>query len=454
MEEEVGVFGPDLEATRAKLRELGRRPSLQARTRSLNALADALGKPEAQAWARVDLGLVFSDDVVRDPAVSEQEALAAGLEKWRNISVLAPLIITWMGIASATHAYGNLLDVQPEQASKPFIQLWEQGFNGTASWWVLPFSVIGALDVIAVGIVIGLSYLVGRARVRAEVDLPAADDLVRDELRDVLVDASLLLAKDAMGSPRFFDDTLTVVAQKMADVESRIVQSGAQADKALERAIEVVEKLDAAALKMTEAGGSIAGGLKAVEPLLSDARDELKAVAAADRAVAAEVGRGIGSLSAAAGDVASSARDVAQAASGVGHDFRAGGAAADRLAQSVETAAEKVGDASGGLDSVTALVKLMEDYNDRLRDILMGAQVSAQTMASAATQADQTSTGLSEALGDDVAGLPSKLRELIDLQRTYLVEQGELFGRYADQVIREARAQTPLPRRRWWRRSS
>lgn len=180
---ELRPSGPDVASTRELLAELIDSPYLVQRKDALAQVSQALGSADAQAWARVDLGLVFSDDSVVDPLSDWAGRRVIHAENARNISILAPLLITWYGIATATWAYGRRLDQDATAARRPFIQLWEQGFDHTAPWWVPTFSFIGLLDFIAIGVVIALSIRVASRRHRLEVDIPESEAQVRNKLR-------------------------------------------------------------------------------------------------------------------------------------------------------------------------------------------------------------------------------------------------------------------------------
>src|SRR5437762_6623470 len=85
-----------------------------------------------------------------DPqAVSE---LLVGRRSWiwgvfevlRNVLVFAPIAVTGYGLSTAAPAYATLLTAHPAMASRPFLLLWETGFNGAPG--VPTFGTVAATD--------------------------------------------------------------------------------------------------------------------------------------------------------------------------------------------------------------------------------------------------------------------------------------------------------------------
>ena len=102
--------------------------------RRFRDLADDLrkgGKAMAD-WAFSPLHSLFDPEklAARREGLVERDGLSRA-EAWRNVLVLMPLVVTWIGIAWAVHAYSQLVTKDPAQAAQSFIYLWQNGFDHT-----------------------------------------------------------------------------------------------------------------------------------------------------------------------------------------------------------------------------------------------------------------------------------------------------------------------------------
>jgi chromosome segregation ATPase len=102
---------------------------------------------------------------------------AARLERWRNLLVLAPVLLTWIALMYAAYGYRIAVDTDPTLVQQPFLLLWEQGFNGLAT---LPFGLqrfltlgtVALIDALLIGLLALISWrlhgLVNVAQVQAD----------------------------------------------------------------------------------------------------------------------------------------------------------------------------------------------------------------------------------------------------------------------------------------------
>ncbi len=74
----------------------------------------------------------------------------------RNVLSLAPLIATWAALFTAVNAYQRDLAMRPDDITKPFLELWQSGFNGLI--W-LTFTFAAGLDVVLLSLYL-LSILI------------------------------------------------------------------------------------------------------------------------------------------------------------------------------------------------------------------------------------------------------------------------------------------------------
>lgn len=458
-ESNVGRHGPDLVETQRTLLELSKSEFLRQRRDALVNLSGALRTEDAQAWARVDLGLVFSDDSVVDPKTDRAIHRTVLAENLRNISILLPVLITWIGIASATWAYGELLEQNPAAGQKPFVQIWQEGFEGSASW-VPTFSMIGVLDVAAIALVIGLSIWVAITRRYLEIKIPEREATDRNKLRAALADTAVLLAKGSLDSPSHFNDTMNRVAEKMVDTNSQMVGIAKQAQTALENAVEVLERVGGVAASMGSSADAIVVGLGKVEPVLAETRDGLRQVVAGEVELGEKFNAGVAELRDSSKRLRESGeglldgtREFAKAASLLRDGLDAGASAAGDINSAVIETKEALTGAAASLNEVKPLVTEMTVHNDRLSEILERSGDSAVRMSDAAERAEDVASKVSAAVGVDVGGLPDQLSQIVLLLEAVIDGMAEEFARAQAGLKPIAHVQPRgLRRLMWWRR--
>src|SRR5207248_2891499 len=79
------------------------------------------------------------------------------IEVARNVLVFAPIAVTWFGLSIATDAYAKLLTDKPDLVTRPFLLLWQEGFEGLIPF--LRFSTLAIIDASLIGLLIVLSLL-------------------------------------------------------------------------------------------------------------------------------------------------------------------------------------------------------------------------------------------------------------------------------------------------------
>jgi len=101
------------------------------------------------------------------------------LSVMRNILALAPLIVTWLSIATAVTSYQQYLQTHPSARSEPFLELWQTGFGG-GTWLTLSNTAIidALLLVILLVLTVVAHILDGRAQEKSGE--------VYDELQDFI----------------------------------------------------------------------------------------------------------------------------------------------------------------------------------------------------------------------------------------------------------------------------
>lgn len=129
--------------------------------------------------------------------VAKPSSIWAILEVARNVLVFAPIAVTWYGLSTAATAYGALIDAQPTLVGRPFLLLWQQGFESTPG--VLPFSILAAIDASLIGVLILLSLAI---HIRAELREGATRTkiLLKESQIRGLIGHALTLASAELGS--------------------------------------------------------------------------------------------------------------------------------------------------------------------------------------------------------------------------------------------------------------
>jgi hypothetical protein len=166
------------------------------------------------------------------------------LEVARNVLVFAPIAVTWFGLSRATEAYANLLTAKPELAAKPFLLLWEQGFEGAAG--VLTFSTVAIIDASLIALLIVISLLIHiRADVR-DVATRTQALLKESEIRGLLGHATSLATSELP------DTEADAMLDAMAAEERRIYE------RAMEREQQLFD-MESAVAELRDAARTLAG---------------------------------------------------------------------------------------------------------------------------------------------------------------------------------------------------
>ncbi|MFZ6005771.1 MAG: hypothetical protein ACOYXM_17745 [Actinomycetota bacterium] len=241
----------DVGEVRAELEQIAALPALARRRESLEDLAANLDTEEAHLWSKVDLYAAFGQDSIEVPAASKLTSRAGWVELARNLLIMTPLLITWIGISVATRAYGNMLLEDPKSGQRPFIALWEGGFGGRTG---VTLSRVGIADVIAFISVIACSLWLSWLRREIDVTVEAEERVTWNRLREALLEASLHLNTRAFDTPARFNEEITRVMKNLGDVTEQV-------DQAATRAGVAVEGIDSSVTRLGESMGEFTSGV-------------------------------------------------------------------------------------------------------------------------------------------------------------------------------------------------
>ncbi|MDA5278982.1 methyl-accepting chemotaxis protein [Streptomyces sp. Isolate_45] len=255
----------------AQLDDLAAHPGLGSRRDELTSLADALrglGDGDLEPWTELDLLQAFArEESVRAVLEEEPEHRAwAGLEVGIGSLVFLPLLLTWLGLSRATSAYEALIGEDPAAAGRPFLQLWQSGFEGRLAAWSTFGHVAGsATAVIFLLVLLAAVHGVRRTRTerRADTARRTADDLLA-RLVPVLTRAQLLLNERRLSSPQRFAAELTAAATTLGKLGDKAVRAHRQLNTAVTAVSDAVENagnrlasVDAAVLPLEQAVGRV-----------------------------------------------------------------------------------------------------------------------------------------------------------------------------------------------------
>ncbi|MEV4092105.1 hypothetical protein [Streptosporangium saharense] len=260
----------------AELRELADHPCLAARQDQLHDLADAVIDPgEAERWCEIDLFAAFSpDDTILTDAQQERGRRFGLGAAVGPALVFVPIFITWLGLMMATGAYGDVLDTGgPEAARRPFLEMWQQGFDGRLPEF-FKFDNIALCTLAAIFCLILWTVLENVTKNRKEDAAERDLATLRVRLRAALTRASLLLGAVRLSSPARFGAELNKTAADIGSVGTMARKVHTELVEALTLTLEATRKttdaLTASALDVRDGVELLGKQLAAVNSTCDD----------------------------------------------------------------------------------------------------------------------------------------------------------------------------------------
>ncbi|WP_395955360.1 hypothetical protein [Actinomadura sp. 3N508] len=373
-------------------------PALAPRSAELRLLAGDLENDDRrlEQWAELDLVNTFvrpeSLTVPAPPAptsvlgrVRRYPGREHALEIALGAMIFVPLLVTWFGLWEAIRAYGDLARKSPEQATRPFLQLWQSGFGGELSGFAR-FENIALTAVLIISGLVLLSILHIRTRAQTErtaVVRHVEHTALLGELAAVLTNVQLELVPHRSVSPDRFTTVLTDAATKLDD------------------AIAESEERQRLLTDTATSTGKATQELKAATTVLKDAADALTA--------------GIQPLTGAADRIERAVQSAEQAAALAAKDASTAALAmADRLKDTIDTLRT-------ALDGLATSQKAL---TDRSQSVVDAADRAAQALVGSGDSTDRAVTGMVAATDrwdaaaahweDAAARLDSGVRALMD----------------------------------------
>ena len=184
--------------------------------------------------------------------VFSRAAIWGFIEVARNVLVFAPIAVTWYGLSIATDAYAKLLAERPDLVTRPFLLLWQEGFNGLVG--VLRFSTLADIDASLIGLLIVLSLLIHFRTDVHDVALRTRVLLKESELRGLLAHI-LSLSSDDADLP-----ASGALLDQMVAEERRIYERAMEREQRLFDLESSVRELRAAAADLARAADALRSG--------------------------------------------------------------------------------------------------------------------------------------------------------------------------------------------------
>ncbi|UCM87840.1 hypothetical protein [Streptomyces marincola] len=217
------------------------------------------------------------------------------LEAVLGVLVFVPLLVTWFGLREAGRAYEELSREDPEQATRPFLQLWQTGFGGRVS-------TLGQFDNVALTAVVLISLLVllalwhARAKSRGErewEEQQAARERLLGRLTSVLTRTQLALAGRRLSAPGQFTGELAKAAGRLGNLVRKATDGQRTLATATTAAHDATTELRVAAQRIADAAAPLGAATVRLEAAVQAGQAETARVSAASAAEVRDVGERI-----------------------------------------------------------------------------------------------------------------------------------------------------------------
>ncbi|MFF5012626.1 hypothetical protein [Streptomyces sp. NPDC001165] len=457
------------------LEDIAQDPALAPRADELRALAQALGSENTEAldpWAELDLMGHFARpesvaEVVEDGRGGRFDSV---LDWVLGALVFLPLLFTWFGLWQASSAYGALTGDDPKAAGRPFLQLWQSGFDGHLGN-TFRFGHVAVGGCLTLAMLFVLTAVHGYRRTAAERREEQARRRARAalaRLTPVLTRAQLSLNQHRFASPQRFAAELNSAAGRLQRMHSKAITT----QEELTRAAELVSvAMDKAEQRLSQAESYVRPIEQVVTRIEETIRDSGTAIQTAVEGLAdplSQAGRHLADAANGQTSVLDKALEDLRAAGEAMRDLLAG--AADRLESAVGDNGERVRSALSDAaqqveDSLTVLaasqrgfttgIEVVSDVNGQLlndlgtvaersseaaelsREALLGLEARSQALHEAADRFAGVSDALMRALRETEAARADVAAARADAEAARA--GAEAAQRRAEEELRQAK---------------
>ena len=217
---------------------------------------------KAAAIPPTEMYLLLNPSTVFITAEQYLSRRAVRLEKWRNILVLVPLLLTWFSLSMASELYSQALSANPKLIEQPFLKMWVDGFPTLQrvmlfSKWEIPtflihlptFGLIAALDALLFLLLILLTRSIQRDETKAQAEAHDLVSWLQDQIFQ-LESRSFVQRSEGPERELALDRISEMMSRtqedltKLIEVSSRVATAADRLDIIFQRGQEVYDKLD------------------------------------------------------------------------------------------------------------------------------------------------------------------------------------------------------------------
>lgn len=153
----------------------------------------------------------------------------------RNISVFAPVALTWLAINAATEGFGDYLDELREQSAESvtqasFLDFWQDGYGRLDHFWRIQ-SVAFLAALIIVGI-IAMTFLAGLLQAAAMRVGSAKEEELERERTEVALKLSRALHGNRTATPESISEALSVVLNDLTQATKGVLMAAQRMERA------------------------------------------------------------------------------------------------------------------------------------------------------------------------------------------------------------------------------
>ncbi len=195
-------------------------PIDQSSSERLERLAAALLDPyESELWIDVDLRRAFHTERLAYAYAVQQEGgeappLIDTMDKVRNVMILVPIMLTWFALAQAVRDYSSYIEANPDQIGQPFLLLWQQGFDGNASWHSPSFSAVAIADAMVILLIVVITFFAHGRREEREDDIAMTARDFQAHLDNALGEATVRFAMARTMKPNTLAEAIGQVTSR------------------------------------------------------------------------------------------------------------------------------------------------------------------------------------------------------------------------------------------------
>ncbi|MFD7060821.1 hypothetical protein [Streptomyces sp. NPDC059906] len=199
-------------------------------------------------WADLDLMAHFArPESIAAPADNGRgERFDSALDWVLGALVFLPLLFTWFGLWQASSAYGALTGDDPKAAGRPFLQLWQSGFDGHLGQ-TFRFGHVAVGGCLALLMLFVLTAVHGYRRTAAERREQEAQGRSRAALTrlvPVLTRAQLSLNEHRFASPQRFAAELNSAAGRLQRMHTKAIATQEELTRAAELVSAAADKAE------------------------------------------------------------------------------------------------------------------------------------------------------------------------------------------------------------------